>query len=63
VEIAGFHNSAALTLTLSMVLDTQQYSEPVGWVNSTESIFYPPDATALGIDLESGRRTRSSVFQ
>src|SRR5919197_3018566 len=53
VEIAGFHNSSALTLTLTMVLDAQRHSEPVGWVSSTESIFYPPDAAGLGIDLKS----------
>ena len=53
VEVCGFHNSSALTLTLTMVLDAQRHSEPVGWVSSTESIFYPPDAAGLGIDLKS----------
>src|SRR5262245_10295343 len=50
-EISGSKSTAVLTLTFGLVLDAQQRSEPVGWETSTESSFYPPDATQLGIDL------------
>jgi len=50
-EISGSNATAALTLTCGLVLDAQKRGEPVGWATSTESSFYPPDATQLGIDL------------
>jgi recombination protein RecA len=50
-EISGSKATATLTLTFSLVLDAQRRGEPVGWVTSTESSFYPPDAAQLGIDL------------
>src|SRR5437763_575463 len=51
VEVCASKAAATLTLTFSLVLDAQQHGEPVGWATSTETLFYPPDAAHLGIDL------------
>jgi recombination protein RecA len=51
VEISGSEASAALTIAFSLVREAQQCSEPVGWVTTTETSFYPPDAVQNGIDL------------
>jgi recombination protein RecA len=51
VEISGSGASAALTITFGLVLEAQRRGEPVGWVTSTESFFYPPDVAENGIDL------------
>jgi recombination protein RecA len=51
VEISSSMGAASLTLTFSLVRETQEKGEPVGWVTGTESAFYPPDAARNGIDL------------
>ncbi|MBI3065901.1 MAG: recombinase A [Deltaproteobacteria bacterium] len=51
VEISGAGASAALTLAFGLVLEAQQRGEPVGWVTSAASSFYPPDVAENGIDL------------
>jgi len=51
VEISGSGASAALTITFSLVLEAQRRGEPVGWVTSAASSFYPPDVAENGIDL------------
>jgi len=51
VEISSFGASAALTLAFGLVLEAQRRDEPVGWVTSAESFFYPPDAAQSGADL------------
>lgn len=43
--------SAALTITFALVREAQERGEPVGWVTSAESFFYPPDAARCGADL------------
>jgi recombination protein RecA len=53
VEISGFGASAALTIAFTLVGEAQQKGEPVGWVTSMESSFYPPDAAQGGIDLSA----------
>jgi len=53
VEISGSSASAALTLTFALVRQAQERGEPVGWVTSTDSFFYPPDAARGGADLAS----------
>ena len=50
-ELSGQGNLAALTLACGLVLDAQQEGEPVAWITSRESTFYPPDAAEAGIDL------------
>ena len=51
VEVSASPASAALTLSFGLVRETQERGEPVGWVTSTESFFYPPDAAQGGTDL------------
>jgi recombination protein RecA len=51
VEISGTGASAALTITFGLVLEAQRRGEPVGWVTSAASSFYPPDVAENGIDL------------
>src|SRR4029434_4343895 len=53
VEISGSTATAALTLTFVLVHEAQECGEPVGWVTSTESCFYPLDAAQNGLDLKS----------
>ena len=51
VEISASVSSAALTMTFGLVREAQQRGEPVGWVTSMTSCFYPPDAAQIGTDL------------
>jgi recombination protein RecA len=51
VEISASVSSAALTMTFGLVREAQQRGEPVGWVTSMASCFYPPDAAQSGTDL------------
>ena len=51
VEISSSTASAALTITFTLVRQAQERGEPVGWVTSAESFFYPPDAARGGADL------------
>lgn len=53
VELSGNGASAALTLAMRLVRDAQCAGEPVAWLGSDETLFYPPDAAESGIDLES----------
>src|SRR5512146_374353 len=51
VEISSSAASAALTITFGLVREAQERGEPVGWVTSAESFFYPPDAARCSADL------------
>jgi recombination protein RecA len=51
VEISSSGASASLTIVFGLVRAAQERKEPVGWVTSSESSFYPPDAVCGGIDL------------
>jgi recombination protein RecA len=51
IEISASAGSASLTLAFGLVRETQQRGEPVGWVTSQESFFYPPDVAQFGVDL------------
>lgn len=51
VEISSSGASAALTIAFGLVREAQVRGEPVGWVTSTASFFYPPDAAQSGADL------------
>lgn len=53
VEISSSTGSAALTIVFALVREAQQRRQPVGWVTSQESCFYPPDAARCGIDLDA----------
>ena len=45
--------AAGLTLAFSLVLQAQQAEEPVGWLTTEASSFFPPDVEAFGIDLQA----------
>lgn len=51
VEISTSGAASSLTIALALVLEAQGRGEPVGWITSTDSCFYPPDAAQGGIDL------------
>lgn len=53
VEISASAASAALTVTFTLVREAQERGEPVGWVTTAETCFYPPDAAQNGTDLET----------
>lgn len=52
-EISGSHAAASLTLVFRLVLETQRRDEPAVWVSRRESVFFPPDAAAVGVDLRA----------
>ncbi|MBN2362176.1 MAG: recombinase A [Deltaproteobacteria bacterium] len=51
VEICAAGNGAPLTQAMGLVLEAQAAGELVAWVTPVESSFFPPDATASGVDL------------
>ena len=53
VEISGSRATASLTVAFRLVWDAQRQGEPVGWVMSQDSFFYPPDVAQGGVDLQS----------
>ncbi len=50
-ELSAWGPSASLTLAIDLVLEAQQQGEPVAWISTRESTFFPPDAAANGVDL------------
>jgi recombination protein RecA len=42
-----------LTLAFTVVREIQHRGEPVAWVMSGESLFYPPDVSDSGVDCEA----------
>ena len=52
-ELSGSGASAQLSLAFSLVLDAQERGEPVAWVTTQSSTFFPPDAAANGVDLDA----------
>lgn len=50
-EISGLGNSSALTLASLLVLEAQVRGEPVAWITTRDTIFYPPDMADMGVDL------------
>src|SRR5258705_807534 len=53
VEISGSTAAASLTLTFVLLREAQECGEPVGWVTSVKSCFYPLDAAQNGMDLKA----------
>jgi recombination protein RecA len=49
--LSAWGPSASLTLAIDLVLEAQQQGEPVAWISTRESSFFPPDAAANGVDL------------
>lgn len=52
-EISGVGAVARLSLAIALVLDAQQRNEPVAWIAGPTSAFFPPDAAAAGVDLNT----------
>ena len=52
-ELSGTGAAPVLTLALSLVRQVQQQGEPVAWITSTDSTFFPPDAADSGVDLST----------
>ncbi len=48
VEVLG---TSRLTMSAELILQVQQRSELVAWIGATDSLFFPPDFAASGIDL------------
>lgn len=53
VELRGAAGAAAMTLAARVLLQAQLRQEPVVWVGNVESLFFPPDFAAAGLDLEA----------
>jgi recombination protein RecA len=53
VELSGSGASAVLTAATKLMLDAQRMREPVAWVGTDESSFFPPDVAQSGIDLSA----------
>jgi len=53
VELSGRGAAAPLTLAFRKVVEAQQRAEPVAWVTDDRVPFYPPDASANGVDLDA----------
>ena len=53
VELSGTGATATLTAAFGLVLEAQCRHEPVAWITLPSSTFFPPDAAAGGIDLDS----------
>ena len=51
VELSGVGNTATLTITAGLIYEAQENDEPVAWVTHRDSLFFPPDFDARGIDL------------
>lgn len=51
VEISGSAPTATLTAAASLILEAQRRGELAAWVGARDSIFFPPDFAASGIDL------------
>ncbi|CAB1085029.1 hypothetical protein D1AOALGA4SA_12526 [Olavius algarvensis Delta 1 endosymbiont] len=50
-ELSGELSGASLSLVFGLVLEAQKQAEPVAWITSRDSTFFPPDAAERGIDL------------
>jgi recombination protein RecA len=53
VELSGSGASAVLTAATKLMLDAQRTREPVAWIGTDQSSFFPPDVAQSGIDLSA----------
>lgn len=51
VEISSSGTTASLSAVAALVYEAQRRSEPVAWISTWETTFYPPDLQDSGIDL------------
>ncbi len=52
-EVSGDRASAALTLVFRLVHECQLRGEPTAWITLDDSVFFPPDVAATGVDLSA----------
>jgi recombination protein RecA len=52
-ELSGVGAAAVLTLAFAVVREIQHRGEPVAWIMSGESLFYPPDVSDSGVDCDA----------
>jgi recombination protein RecA len=52
-ELSGVGATAVLTLAFTVMREIQHRGEPVAWVMSGESLFFPVDASDSGVDCEA----------
>ncbi len=50
-EFAASRNAPVLSFLSLLIREAQELGEPVSWVEASDSVFYPPDFAANGIDL------------
>lgn len=53
VELSGQQSTAHLTAAFGLVLDTQLCGDRAAWITFEQSVFFPPDVAAGGVDVES----------
>jgi recombination protein RecA len=53
LELSGQQATAHLTAAFGLVLEAQLCGDRAGWVTFEQSAFFPPDAAAGGVDVES----------
>ena len=53
VEISGHGASAVLSAAMALVREAQTLAGPVAWITPAGQVFFPPDAAACGVDLET----------
>jgi recombination protein RecA len=53
IEVSGSAGAATLTMVASVILEAQNRGEPTAWISALNSIFFPPDMAATGIDLDA----------
>lgn len=52
-EFSGHHNFAQMSIAFRLIFEAQTQGEQVAWITLTRSTFFPPDAQAHKIDLDS----------
>ncbi|MBN1686245.1 MAG: hypothetical protein JW852_06295 [Spirochaetales bacterium] len=50
-ELSAYRNAPALSFLSLLIEEAQAKGEPVVWVEAADSVFYPPDFVANGIDI------------
>ena len=50
-ELTAHRAPAVLSAAMHLVREAQQREEPTVWITPPQSLFYPPDVAAMGIDL------------
>ena len=53
VELSVWGGGASLTSACRLLLEAQHTGQPVAWIATNESSFFPPDLARSGIDLDA----------